>query len=117
MLLVSPPFNGTSSSIRCLPLVRAMVKVWKRDVGLVMVNFTVSPGVKSTVDGAKKKLFTLTVVSFTSGSSGVAVGVGVGIEVGLGVVPGTGVAVGVAGGLSVGVDVAVGVGLDVSPGA
>jgi len=63
------------------------VKVCKRVVGLVMVNFTVSPGVKSTFDGAKKKLFTLTVVSFTSGGSGVAVGVGVGVDVGRGVSP------------------------------
>ena len=65
-----------------------MVKVWKMVVGLVMVNFTVSPGVRLMVFGSKKKLFTLTVVSFTSGGSGVAVGVGEGVDVGLGVSPG-----------------------------
>jgi len=82
-----------------------------------MVNFTVSPGVRLMVFGSKKKRFTLTVISFTSGGSGVAVGVGVGVDVGPGVSPGAsvgvgdGVGVGVAKGGCVGVCVACGGGV------
>ena len=35
-----------------MPLVRAMVKVWNSDVGLVTVNFTFSPGVKVNLPDA-----------------------------------------------------------------
>lgn len=90
-LWVSPPFMGRSSSICCLPLVRAMVKVCKIDERLVIVNFTFSPGVRLTVDGSKKKLSALTVISLTpeggvvgEAEVGVNVAVAAGRDVGVG---------------------------------
>ncbi len=56
-------------------------------VGLVTVNFTFSPGVRSMPEGSKKKSSVATVISLTSDPEDGEVGVGVaaGRDVGVGV--------------------------------